>query len=84
MGPADGEPLLRALGDPAPALPLHLPSHGRGRSLAPGLRRLLRLAPGSWDLPDLPAIGSPLASSGAVALGGLDQAARAPGCICHL
>jgi len=67
MGPADGEPLLRALADPAPALPLHLPSHGRGRSLAPGLRRLLRLVPGSWDLPELPAIGSPLASSGAVA-----------------
>ncbi|MFZ0409782.1 MAG: aminotransferase class I/II-fold pyridoxal phosphate-dependent enzyme [Cyanobium sp.] len=67
MGPADGEPLLRALGARAPALPLHLPCHGRGRSLAPGLRRLLRLAPGSWDLPELPAIGSPLASSGAVA-----------------
>ena len=67
MGPVDGEPLFRALGEAAPALPLHLPCHGRGRSLAPGLRRLLRLAPGAWDLPELPGIGGPLDSSGAVA-----------------
>ena len=67
MGPADGDQLLRALGEPAPALPLHLPGHGRGRSLAPGLRRLLRLPPGAWDLPELPEIGGPLVASGAVA-----------------
>ena len=67
MGPVDGEPLLRALAERPPALPLHLPCHGRGRGLAPGLRRLLRLLPGVWDLPELPAIGGPLISSGAVA-----------------
>ena len=67
MGPAAGEPLLRALAARAPALPLHLPGHGRGRSLAPGLRRLLRLPPGAWDLPELPEIGGPLVASGAVA-----------------
>ena len=48
-------------------LPLHLPAHGRGRGLAPGLRRLLRHSPGSWDLPELPAIGGPLEAEGAVA-----------------
>lgn len=48
-------------------LPLHLPAHGRGRGLAPGLRRLLRRSPGSWDLPELPAIGGPLEAEGAVA-----------------
>ena len=67
MGPADGEPLLRALAERVPALPLHLPCHGRGRGLAPGLRRLLLRLPGAWDLPELPAIGGPLISSGAVA-----------------
>ncbi|MFZ9535826.1 MAG: lysine decarboxylase [Vulcanococcus sp.] len=50
-----------------PALPLHLPAHGRGRGLAPELARLLRLSPGAWDLPELPQIGGPLESSGAVA-----------------
>ena len=50
------------------ALPLHLPAHGRGRGLAPGLRRLLRQSPpGAWDLPELPAIGGPLEPEGAVA-----------------
>ena len=48
-------------------LPLHLPAHGRGRALAPGLRRLLRQPPGRWDLPELPAIGGPLEPEGAVA-----------------
>ncbi len=76
MGPVDGEPLLRALGAPAPALSLHLPCHGRGRGLAPGLRRLLRLVPGAWDLPELPAIGGPLVSSGAVAESQARSAAR--------
>ena len=64
--------LLRALagggaGPFRPPLALHLPAHGRGRALAPGLRRLLRQAPGRWDLPELPAIGGPLQEEGAVA-----------------
>ncbi|MEX1317943.1 MAG: aminotransferase class I/II-fold pyridoxal phosphate-dependent enzyme [Synechococcaceae cyanobacterium] len=48
-------------------LHLHLPAHGRGRGLAPELARLLRQPPGSWDLPELPAIGGPLEPEGAVA-----------------
>jgi lysine decarboxylase len=48
-------------------LALHLPAHGRGRALAPALRRLLRQPPGRWDLPELPAIGGPLEPEGAVA-----------------
>jgi len=50
-----------------PALPLHLPAHGRGRGLAPGLARLLRRPPASWDLPELPELGGPLLAEGAVA-----------------
>jgi lysine decarboxylase len=58
--------LLKARAEPA--LPLHLPAHGRGRGLAPGLGRLLRQGPaGAWDLPELPAIGGPLEAEGAVA-----------------
>jgi len=48
-------------------LALHLPAHGRGRGLAPALRRLLRQPPGSWDLPELPEWGGPLESEGQVA-----------------
>ena len=63
--------LLRALagGDGlfSRTLALHLPAHGRGRGLAPGLRQLLRQPPGRWDLPELPAIGGPLEGEGAVA-----------------
>jgi lysine decarboxylase len=59
--------LLERLGGSPPALPLHLPAHGRGRALAPALRRLLRQAPGRWDLPELPEIGGPLEDEGAVA-----------------
>ena len=59
--------LLEALSRRAPRLPLHLPAHGRGRGLAPGLRQLLQLGPGSWDLPELPEIGAPLEPEGAVA-----------------
>ena len=59
--------LLERLLASAPALPLHLPAHGRGRALAPGLRRLLGQAPGRWDLPELPDIGGPLEADGAVA-----------------
>ena len=49
------------------SLVLHLPAHGRGRGLAPGLGRLLRQRPGSWDIPELPAWGGPLESEGEVA-----------------
>lgn len=49
------------------SLDLHLPAHGRGRGLAPALRQLLRQPPGSWDLPELPQVGGPLLSQGAVA-----------------
>ena len=45
---------------------LHLPAHGGGSGLAPGLRALLRLRPGQWDLPELPEIGGPLEPDGAV------------------
>ncbi|MFM7267698.1 MAG: lysine decarboxylase, partial [Cyanobium sp.] len=48
-------------------LALHLPAHGRGRALAPELRRLLHLPPARWDLPELPALGGPLEPHGAVA-----------------
>ena len=56
-------PLLR----PNRRWPLHLPGHGQGAALPPRLRRLLRQAPGSWDLPELPEIGGPLEPEGAVA-----------------
>ena len=46
---------------------LHLPSHGRGQALPGSLRRLLHCPAGSWDLPELPQIGGPLESDGAVA-----------------
>ena len=49
------------------SLALHLPAHGRGRGLAPGLLQLLRQPPGSWDQPELPGWGGPLESEGAVA-----------------
>jgi lysine decarboxylase len=60
-------PLREALTARPPALPLHLPAHGRGRGLAPGVAALLRRFPGSWDLPELPAFGGPLEAEGAVA-----------------
>ena len=68
--------LLERLMGPRPPLPLHLPAHGRGRALAPALRRLLRQPPGSWDLPELPEIGGPLESEGAVAEAQVAAAAR--------
>ena len=46
---------------------LHLPAHGRGRGLAPGLGRLLGQVPGRWDLPELPEVGGPLIPTGWVA-----------------
>jgi lysine decarboxylase len=66
-GSDPAQPLLAALQAPAPSLALHLPAHARGRGLPPDLRRLLRRRPGSWDLPELPAIGGPLLPDGAVA-----------------
>lgn len=55
-------------GNRSDALALHLPSHGRGRGLAPSLVRLLRQPPGRWDLPELPEVGGPLEAEGAVAV----------------
>ncbi len=69
--------LLSTLRQGLPRLDLHLPAHGRGRGLAPGLRRLLRRRPGRWDLPELPEIGGPLEPGGAVAA---DQAESARLC----
>lgn len=71
MGPsADGvrptAPLLPLL-EAQERLPLHLPAHGRGRGLPASLKRILRRAPGSWDVPELPAWGGPLLADGAVA-----------------
>ncbi|MFN6356621.1 MAG: lysine decarboxylase [Cyanobacteriota bacterium] len=71
MGPsADGVrpsapllPLLEGQGH----LPLHLPAHGGGRALPGSLRSVLRRAPGSWDVPELPSWGGPLQTDGAVA-----------------
>ena len=59
--------LLPRLRQRPPELPLHLPAHGRGRALAPGLRDLLRGGGAGWDLPELPEIGGPLEPEGAVA-----------------
>jgi lysine decarboxylase len=59
-------PLLPAL-EALPHLPLHLPAHGQGRALPASLRKVLRRAPGSWDLPELPSWGGPLLKEGAVA-----------------
>lgn len=58
--------LLPCLESP-PNLALHLPAHGQGRALPASLRRVLRRAPGSWDVPELPAWGGPLLKEGAVA-----------------
>ncbi|MBW3042271.1 lysine decarboxylase [Prochlorococcus marinus] len=46
---------------------LFLPAHGRGNSLPKKLRKLLKLRPGIWDLPELFEIGGPLIGEGAVA-----------------
>ena len=46
---------------------LFLPAHGRGDSLPPKLRNLLRKRPGIWDLPELFEIGGPLISEGVIA-----------------
>ena len=69
MADRPGESLFRRLHSSGRdgALPLHLPAHGRGRGLAPELRKLLHRPPGSWDLPELPGFGGPLEAEGAVA-----------------
>ena len=46
---------------------LHLPAHRRGLGLPDELRTLLNKRAGIWDLPELPQIGGPLESGGAVA-----------------
>jgi lysine decarboxylase len=71
MGPAANDarptaPLLTALAARR-RLPLHLPAHGGGQALPRSVRHLLRQAPGSWDLPELPEWGGPLLTEGAVA-----------------
>ena len=68
--------LLPRLRQRPPELPLHLPAHGRGRALAPGLRALLRGGGAGWDLPELPEIGGPLEFEGAVAEAQAAAAAR--------
>jgi len=45
---------------------LFLPAHGRGTALPKGLKQLLQNRAGIWDLPELPGIGGPLMSTGAV------------------
>ena len=45
---------------------LFLPAHGRGEALPMDLKTILRKSPGLWDLPELPDIGSPLESFGAL------------------
>ncbi len=46
---------------------LFLPAHGRGGALPKNIRKLLKLRPGVWDLPELFEIGGPLISEGAIA-----------------
>tara|TARA_B100000214_G_scaffold13047_1_gene9191 strand:+ start:462 stop:1856 length:1395 start_codon:yes stop_codon:yes gene_type:complete len=46
---------------------LFLPAHGRGNALPKNIRKLLKLKPGVWDLPELFEIGGPLISEGAIA-----------------
>jgi lysine decarboxylase len=77
------EPLLHQLRATPPPLPLHLPAHGRGRGLAPGLQRLLRDPAGRWDLPELPGFGGPLEPEGAVAEAQRRAAARIGAELCR-
>ncbi len=46
---------------------LFLPAHGRGNALPKKIKKLLKLKPGIWDLPELFEIGGPLISEGAIA-----------------
>ena len=45
---------------------LFLPAHGRGNALPKKIKKLLKLRPGMWDLPELFEIGGPLISEGAI------------------
>ena len=45
---------------------LFFPSHNRGRALPKELINLLNEDPGSWDLPELPEIGTVLSGSGLI------------------
>jgi len=46
---------------------LFLPAHGRGNALPKKIKKLLKLRPGIWDLPELFEIGGPLIENGAIA-----------------
>ena len=46
---------------------LFLPAHGRGLALPSELKKIMRMRPGSWDLPEIPDFGGPLISEGVVA-----------------
>ena len=46
---------------------LFFPAHNRGLALPKKLVKLLKKSPGSWDLPELPEIGSPLSQKGLIA-----------------
>jgi len=60
--------LLNALQQTAAStLPLHLPAHGRGTGLPPGLAALITPQLARLDLPELPSLGGPLLCRGAVA-----------------
>ena len=45
---------------------LFFPSHNRGQALPRNIIKLLRKYPGSWDLPELPELGSPTTEKGLV------------------
>ena len=46
---------------------LFFPAHNRGRALPKKLIKILKMKPGSWDLPELPEIGSCLSEKGLIA-----------------
>ena len=46
---------------------LFFPSHNRGKALPKELIKILRRPAGSWDLPELPELGSPLSKTGLIA-----------------
>ena len=45
---------------------LFFPSHSRGKALPKKIKNILKAPPGSWDLPELPEIGSPSSKSGLI------------------
>mgnify|MGYP003351373880 CR=1 FL=1 len=46
---------------------LFFPAHNRGSALPKKLIKILKMKPGSWDLPELPEIGSCLSEKGLIA-----------------